>query len=76
MMQVPRPEKETVDPETEQMPSLLGSVLKMTVKPEVAVAVIVYGGSCLSAFGGSDVIVIVCGACPTAKVCCTCDAAW
>ena len=32
------PEKETVEPETEQMPSLLGSVVKTTVKPEVAVA--------------------------------------
>jgi hypothetical protein len=75
MMQVPRAENETVEPDTEQMPLLLGSVLKTTAKPELAVAVIVYGGSYLSALGGVDVIVIVCGPRPTAKVCCTC-AAW
>src|SRR5579864_2850509 len=75
-MQVPRPEKDTVFPETEQTPLLLGSVVNTTVRPEVAVATIVYGGSFLSTCGGVDVMLIVCEALATVNDCCTCAAAW
>src|SRR5579862_541589 len=75
-MQVPRPEKETVFPETEQTPLLLGSVVNTTPRPEVAVAVTVYGGSFLSACGGVDVKLMVCEPLPIVKDCCTCAAAW
>src|SRR5579864_4330245 len=75
-MQVPRPEKETVFPETEQTPLLLGSVVNTTARPEVAVATIVYGGSLLSTCGGVDVMLIVCEALATVNDCCTCAAAW
>ena len=90
MMQVPLPENVTVEPETEQTPLLLGSVVKTTAKPEVAVALIMY---CELLFpllfplpfpllpfplllGGLDVNVIVCDRRETMKDCCTWAAAW
>ena len=67
--------KLTDDPEIEQTDALAGAMLNVTARPEVAVAVIVYGGLCLSTGGGVDVIVIVCGARATVNDCCTWGAA-
>ena len=58
------------------MPLLLASVVKTTVKPELAVAPIMYGGSFLSALGGVVVKVIVWGPRETENDCCTWAAAW
>src|SRR5579862_2609148 len=74
-MQVPRPVNEIVAPATEQTFALLGSIVKTTARPEVAVAVIVYGGSFLSTLGGVEVIVIVCDPRPIVNDCCDCGAA-
>src|SRR5260370_10788707 len=76
MMQLPGWSNVTVDPDKVQIPTLLGSRLKTTARPEVEVAVIVYGAMCGCGFaGGVEVIVIVCEPRPTAKDCWTCGAA-
>ena len=75
-MQSPCFVKLTTDPEIEQIAALAGAMLKAGVRPEVAVAVIVYGRLCLSTGpGAADVIVIVCAIRATVKDCCTCGAA-
>ena len=69
MTQLPRFMNETVEPEIEQIPALLASSEKTGARPDVEVAVTVYGGSCLSAFGSVDVKVIVCDPRPTVNDC-------
>jgi len=75
MTQVPLAENETVEPEIEHTPALDASTEKTTASPDEAVAVTVYGGSCLSAFGAVEVNVIVCDARAIVNDCCTCAAA-
>ena len=59
-VQVPAPTRETVEPETVQMPALLAAALKLTGSPELAVAEIAYEGPPTTApLGAVDVKVIV-----------------
>ena len=76
MMQVPRPLKDTVEPETEQTPALDGSVGEDHREPRarrgdngVGRVVLVDGAR------GVDVIVIVCEPLATVNDCCTWAAA-
>src|SRR3954449_11405092 len=74
-MQFPRATNETTLPLSVQIPALDGSRLKTTARPELEVAVTVYGGSALSTCGAVEVKVIVCEPLPTANDCWTVVAA-
>src|SRR5919204_2087813 len=77
MTQTPWPWKVTVEPDTEHTPLLkYASVVKMTGRPDVAVAVTVYGGLFApTGSGGVEVNVIVCDPRAIVNDCCTCGAA-
>jgi hypothetical protein len=77
---VPAPVRDTVDPDTVQMPALVTSAEKTTERPELAVAVTEYAvPPTLAPDGAVDVKLIDCvldDAGETVKDCCTCGAAW
>ena len=76
IVHVPAPRKETVDPETEHTPALPADRVNETGRPELAVAVTVYGAPPTRALGGGDdVKLIVCVARLTPNDCCACGAA-
>ena len=61
MVQVPAPTNETVEPDTVQMPALEAPALKVTARPELAVAETVYVGPPTVALPGAvEVNAIVC----------------
>ena len=74
-VQVPPPTNETVDPDTVQTPALDAAALKLTVRPELAVAETAYvGPPTVAPVGAVEVNVIVCELFPgveTENDCCT-----
>jgi hypothetical protein len=82
IVQVPVPTNETVAPEIVQTPALEASIVKVTARPELALADTVYPAPpTAGAGGGVDLNVIVCGLAGgggtvTVNDCCTCGAAW
>ena len=73
---VPAPVKVTVEPDMEHTAAAAESIVKLTGRPEDAVAVTLYVGPPTTApVGAVDVNVIVWLAAPTANDCCTCGAA-
>ena len=76
IVQVPAPVRDTVDPDTVQMPALVASAEKTTERPDLAVAVTEYA---VPPDGAVDVKSIDCvleDAGETENDCCTCAAAW
>jgi hypothetical protein len=75
---VPAPTRETVAPETVQTPALLAAALKLTGRPELAVAEMAYDGPPTTApLGAVDVNLIVwllAAGGLTVKDCCACGA--
>ena len=79
IVQVPVPTSDTVEPETVQTPALVKSVVKVTGRPELAVAETVYGEPMTAPPGGVELKLIDCtlsDGVVTAKDCCTCAAGW
>src|SRR3954462_15181617 len=73
---VPAPVNERVAPEIEHTADATGSIVKLTVSPEVAVAATVYVAPPTVALAGAvDVTLMVCAPLPTANDCWTCGAA-
>ena len=78
IVQVPAPVSETVDPDTVHTPALPAAIVKVTVSPELAVALTLYGDPPMLAPDGTlDVKSIDCVLADGAAIandCCTCAA--